>query len=57
MKKGKPNTSWHTPKSPKGMGDYVGTGRKNPIGTNYDSYMNVTPVKKTTLTKPPKSLA
>ena len=46
----------HTPKSPIGMGDYYGTGIKNPIGKMRDSYMDG-PVKPNNKRKPPRSLA
>lgn len=46
----------HTPKSPRGMGDYYGTGVRQNVGTVKRSYLtDVIPPK--SLKKPPKSLA
>jgi hypothetical protein len=46
----------HTPKSPKGMGDYYGTGVKQKIGRIRDSYIDPIISNKQVGT-PPKSLA
>jgi hypothetical protein len=46
----------HTPKSPKGMGDYYGTGVKAPIGKMRDG-LGMQVVSKSKLKKPPRSLA
>lgn len=40
-----------------GMGDYYGTGIKNPVGRMRDNYMNDIPFSPSKLKKPPKSLA
>jgi len=46
----------HAPKSPKGMGDYYGTGVKAKVGKMRDSlgFEAITPSKEQ---KPPRSLA
>ena len=44
----------HTPKSAKGMGDYYGSGIRNPIGKIRDVSGEKSPSK---LKKPPRSLA
>lgn len=54
MKKPKASKEWHGSKSKFGMGDYYGSGVRNPIGRVRDSYIN-TPSKN--INKPPKSLA
>lgn len=59
MKKDKPKTNRHqahTPKSPKGMGDFYGTGIRQPLGKMREGMgmQEITPKK---LKKPPKSLA
>lgn len=46
---------WHTPNTQKGMGDYYGTGIKNPMGIMRDDMLNILPKKGKM--KPPKSLA
>lgn len=56
MKKLKSTAAAHAPKSPKGMGDFYGTGMKNPIGKMGDTYMN-SPMKSKKKGKPPKSMA
>jgi len=48
--------SAHTPKTKTGMGDYYGTGVKNPIGKVRD-VMGMKPLGSKKLSKPPKSLA
>lgn len=56
IKKTKKLAVAHTPRSPQGMGDFYGQGKRNPMGKIRDSYL--TPklgVKKTKT--PPKSLA
>jgi len=55
MKKTKRFEQAHTPRSPKGVGDYYGTGVKNPIGKVRDAMGEIKLGKK--LKKPPKSLA
>lgn len=59
MKKSAPKTNRkqaHTPKSPKGMGDFYGTGIRQPLGKMIDGMgMQEIPPKK--LKKPPRSLA
>jgi hypothetical protein len=40
-----------------GMGDYYGTGVKNPTGKMRDNYMNDQLIKPKTLKKAPRSLA
>ena len=40
-----------------GMGDYYGTGIKNPLGKIRDNYMNDGLVSSKKMGKPPKSLA
>lgn len=47
----------HTPKGTKGMGDFYGTGHRNPLGKVRDSYMVTAPVPKSKLKNPPKALA
>ncbi len=54
MKKSK--KSFHTNSSPKGMGDFYGSGIRNPIGKVRDLY-GINPIKKAKLKNPPKSLA
>ncbi len=57
MKKAKSKSNLaHTPKSSYGMGDYYGTGIKQPIGKVRD-VMGYKPGKSTKMGKPPKSLA
>lgn len=46
----------HTANTKYGMGDYYGTGVKNPVGKVISS-AGVNPAKPKRLTKPPKSLA
>ena len=53
----KKHKEWHSANKKFGMGDYYGTGIKNPVGKLRDTYMEdglVTPKK---LKKPPRSLA
>jgi hypothetical protein len=58
MKKGKAVPNAHTAHTKYGMGDYYGTGIKAKIGTDRGGYSpNYNPVPKSTLKKPPKSLA
>ena len=59
MKKPKPlkrTHEAHTTKSKFGMGDYYGSGVKNPVGKIRD-VMGITDVTPKRLKKPPKSLA
>jgi hypothetical protein len=53
--KSAPKTA-HTSNSKKGMGDYYGTGVKNPTGKMREG-MGVNPLGKKSLGKAPKSLA
>ncbi len=47
---------WHTANTKYGMGDYYGTGIKQPVAKPIRDYINdVVPQKK--LSKPPKTLA
>lgn len=57
MKKVKSNKEWHTSNSPKGMGDYRGTGVKNPMGKNYETTLDYKSMSPKSIKKPPKSLA
>jgi len=54
MKKSKAPKTAHTSNSQKGMGDYYGTGIRNPVGKLRDVSGEKSPSK---LRKPPKSLA
>lgn len=59
MKSAKPKTKRnqaHTSKSPKGMGDYYGSGIRQKIGRIRDSYLS-NEIKGKDLGKPPRSLA
>lgn len=47
----------HTPRSPKGMGDFYGTGIRAPMGKSITDSMIVAPMSPKKLKKPPKSLA
>ncbi len=47
---------WHAPQSQVGMGDYYGTGVKNPMGRVRDGN-GVNPVKYRNVKTPPKSWA
>jgi hypothetical protein len=49
-------TQAHTNKSPKGMGDYYGTGMKQPLGKMREG-LGMVGLSKKKLGKPPKSLA
>lgn len=56
MKKIKPLKNSHTPNTKKGMGDFYGTGVKNPMAKSIEIMgMTMKPVKKSGT--PPKSLA
>ena len=57
MKKAKKFSEAHTPQSPKGMGDYYGTGIKNPMGRMREDYMSANWLSPKKLGTPPKSLA
>lgn len=46
----------HTPASPKGLGDYYGTGIRQPIGKMRDDSMGMQVISPTKLKKPPRSL-
>jgi len=52
----KPGRNAHTANTKYGMGDYYGSGIKNPVGKIRD-VTNFTEVKAKKLGKPPKSLA
>ncbi len=56
MKKSGKSKASHTPASPKGMGDFYGSGVRNPIGKMRDG-MGIPTINKTKLKKAPKSLA
>lgn len=56
MKKLKPTKAIKTPKSPKGMGDYYGTGFTAKIGTMREG-PGFEKLSKRQLKTPPKSLA
>ena len=47
----------HTPSSPKGMGDYYGSGIRNPIGRVRDDTVGMVNISKSGMKKPPKTLA
>lgn len=47
---------WHTPKSPKGSGDYYGTGVKQKVGKVIDG-LGQKPLDQKKIKKPPRSLA
>lgn len=47
----------HTAKTKYGMGDYYGTGTKNPMGKVRGGTVGMKSVSKKKLGKPPKSLA
>lgn len=38
MKKGKATKQFHTPNSKSGVGDYYGSGIRNPVGKPVDTY-------------------
>lgn len=48
--------AFHTPKSPKGMGDFTGSGVKNPVGKVKKSYLTDLPTTKSGK-KAPKTIA
>lgn len=56
MKKGRRTGEINVARSQTGMGDYYGTGIKNPIGKVRD-VMGMSPLTPKKLKKPPKSLA
>jgi hypothetical protein len=58
MKKAKPIApkTAHTSNTKKGMGDYYGSGMKNPMGRMREG-LGMTPVPPSKLKKPPKALA
>lgn len=60
MKKRAPKTNRnqvHTAKSSKGLGDYYGTGIKQPLGRVRDDTMGMVQMTPKKLRKPPKSTA
>lgn len=56
MKKTKKTKEWHAPKSPKGMGDYYGTGIRQKLGRMREG-MGMETLSTRQLKTPPKSLA
>jgi len=52
----KPRKNAHTSSMKKGMGDYYGSGVRNPIGKSIDVFPEKAPRSKG-VKKPPKSLA
>lgn len=56
MKSQNKTKAFHTSSSPKGMGDFYGTGIKNPVGAIKRDFINgsLSPKK---VKKPPKALA
>lgn len=56
MKPSKPLKNSHTPNTKYGMGDYYGTGVRNPLGKVKEG-LGVVQVKSKKLKKPPKTLA
>lgn len=56
MKKGKPLGEAHTSKSPKGIGDFYGSGIRAKLGRMRDG-MGMVTIPKKGLKTPPKSLA
>lgn len=57
MKKGKKLGVAHTARSPRGMGDYYGTGIRQPLGRVRDGTMGMVKVTPKKLKTPPKSVA
>jgi hypothetical protein len=57
MKKSKKSKMFHTDSKQKGMGDFYGSGVRNPIGKVNSSYMDFNVLSKKKLSKPPKKLA
>lgn len=58
MKKTKSREFAHTPKSPQGVGDFYGTGIKQPLGKiRGNSLGMIVPSSKKLKTTPPRSLA
>lgn len=57
MKKTKKLEFAHTPRSPQGMGDYYGTGVRQPLGKMRSDSMGMVQVTPKELKTPPKSLA
>ena len=53
----KPNKTAHTANTKYGMGDYYGTGVKQPMGIMREDQLSFNSVKKKNLGKPPKALA
>lgn len=56
MKKTKPLAQAHTPRSPKGMGDFYGTALRQKLGKVRDG-MGMKTLTPKSLKKPPKTLA
>jgi len=56
MKKGKKLGVAHTPRSPKGLGDFYGTGIRQKIGRMREG-MGMVDISRKGMKKPPKSLA
>ena len=57
MKKTKTPRFSHTSNSPKGMGNYYGTGIRAPLGKMRDDSIGMVQVSGKKLKKPPRSLA
>jgi len=57
MKKARTNRNQvHTPKSPKGLGDYYGTGIVQPLGKIRDNTMGMQALTPKQMKKPPRSV-
>ena len=53
----KSSGDWHVSHTSMGMGDYYGTGVKQPLGKMRSSTVGMTPASPKKLKTPPKSLA
>ena len=53
----KSSGDWHVSHTSMGMGDYYGTGIKNPLGKMRSDSIGMTAVTPAKLKKPPRSLA
>lgn len=53
----KRTTEAHVANTKYGMGDYYGSGIKQPVGRVREDYINGTPMTNKKMGKPPKSLA
>ncbi len=56
-KKEKAVPNAHTAHTKYGMGDYYGTGVRNPVGKMRSDSVGIVPVSPKNMKKPPKSLA